>query len=52
MDDYEEDYNPDECVHGVYYKDYCEDCCKADNLYERAQEQKDWNHWHPAEDTE
>lgn len=52
MDDYEDDYNPDECLHGVYYKDYCEDCCKADALYEKAQEQADWNHFHPVEDTE
>lgn len=49
MSDYEEgDYNPDECLHGVYYQDYCEDCYKADALYEKALEQADWNHWHPV----
>jgi hypothetical protein len=52
MDDYEDDYNPDECIHGVYYKDYCEKCNHADGLYQQHTAQQDWNHWHPAEDTE
>jgi hypothetical protein len=48
MDDYEDDcYNPDECQHGVYYKEYCEDCEKADKVYEKVQEQKDFDYWHP-----
>lgn len=56
MDDYDEnfveDHNPEECLHGVYWMDYCEDCIRVDTLYEKAQEQSDWNHWHPIEDTE
>lgn len=46
MDDYEDDYNPDECQHGVYYEDYCEDCHKADMIYEKAQEKADFDYWH------
>ena len=48
MEDFEDDYNPDECRHGVYWKDYCEDCHKDDAKYEKSVEQKDFDYWHPT----
>lgn len=48
MDDFDDDYNLDECLHGVYYRDYCEACNKADRLCEKALEQADWNDGHPV----
>ena len=48
MEDFEDDYNPDECQHGVYWKDYCEDCYKDDAKHDKSVGQKDFDYWHPT----
>uniref|UniRef100_A0AB39CEI7 4Fe-4S ferredoxin-type domain-containing protein n=1 Tax=Pseudomonas phage HRDY3 TaxID=3236930 RepID=A0AB39CEI7_9VIRU len=38
------------CEHGVYESD-CHVCGAAtDRLIEQTEQQRDWNHWHPAEE--
>ena len=49
MNDYEDDYDPDYCIHGAYYKEYCEKCDRIDAEWQKHKDREDFNYWHPEE---